>query len=39
MAKRMGATTREIASSHASPVSHPEEVFDFIVTASQGVRH
>lgn len=39
MAKRMGATTREIASSHASPVSHPHEVFDFIVTASQGVRH
>ena len=39
MAKRMGATTREIASSHASPVSHPQEVFDFIVAASQGVRH
>ena len=39
MARRMGATTREIASSHASPVSHPEEVFDFIVTAAQGVHH
>lgn len=39
MAKRMGATTREIASSHASPVSHPKEVFDFIVTAAQGVHH
>ncbi len=39
MAKRMGATTREIASSHASPVSHPREVFDFIVAASHGARH
>lgn len=39
MAKRMGATTREIASSHASPVSHPQEVFDLIVAASQGTRH
>ena len=39
MAKRMGALTHEIASSHASPVSHPEAVFDLIVAASQGVRH
>jgi pimeloyl-ACP methyl ester carboxylesterase len=39
MAKRMGATTREISSSHASPVSHPEEVLDLIVAASQGARH
>jgi pimeloyl-ACP methyl ester carboxylesterase len=39
MARRMGATTREIASSHASPVSHPQEVFDFIVAGSQGARH
>jgi pimeloyl-ACP methyl ester carboxylesterase len=39
MARRMGATTREIASSHASPVSHPQEVFDLIVAASQGARH
>jgi pimeloyl-ACP methyl ester carboxylesterase len=39
MARRMGATTREIASSHASPVSHPKEVFDFIVAASHGARH
>jgi predicted alpha/beta hydrolase family esterase len=39
MARRMGATTREIASSHASPVSHPQEVFDFIVAASPGARH
>jgi pimeloyl-ACP methyl ester carboxylesterase len=36
MAKRIGATTREIASSHASPVSHPKAVFDLIVAASQG---
>ncbi len=34
MAKRMGATTREIDSSHASPVSHPKAVFDLIVAAS-----
>ena len=39
MARRMGTTTREIASSHASPVSHPQEVFDFIVVGSQGARH
>jgi pimeloyl-ACP methyl ester carboxylesterase len=35
MAKRIGATTLEIASSHASPVSHPEEVFQLIVAASR----
>ena len=35
MARRMGATTREIASSHASPVSHPREVFELIVAASK----
>ena len=39
MARRMKATTREIDSSHASPVSHPEAVFDLIVAASQGARH
>ena len=39
MAKRMGATTHEIASSHASPVSHSAAVFDLIVAASQGIRH
>ena len=39
MAKRMEATTREIDSSHASPVSHPQEVFDLIVAASQGSHH
>jgi pimeloyl-ACP methyl ester carboxylesterase len=36
MARRIGATTRQIASSHASPVSHPQEVFEIIVAASQG---
>ncbi len=36
MAGRMKATTREIDSSHASPVSHPLTVFDLIVAASQG---
>ena len=36
MAGRMKATTYEIDSSHASPVSHPLAVFDLIVAASQG---
>lgn len=36
MARRIGATTRQIASSHASPVSHPQEVFEIIVAAAQG---
>ena len=35
MAKRIGATTREIASSHASPVSHPQDVFELIVAAAK----
>jgi pimeloyl-ACP methyl ester carboxylesterase len=35
MAKRIGATTIEIASSHASPVSHPEDVFQLILAASR----
>src|SRR6266699_2677728 len=40
MARRIGATTRQIASSHASPVSHPQAVFEIIVAAAQGVhRH
>ena len=34
MAKRMKATTREIPSSHASPVSHPIEVFELILAAT-----
>jgi pimeloyl-ACP methyl ester carboxylesterase len=37
-AKRMGATTHEIASSHASPVSHPLEVFELIRAASQAIH-
>lgn len=35
MAKRINATTHEIASSHASPVSHPREVSEMILTAAQ----
>ncbi len=35
MAKRMGATTRKIASSHAAMVSHPQDVFDMICSAAQ----
>ncbi|MFL5663424.1 MAG: alpha/beta hydrolase [Ktedonobacteraceae bacterium] len=35
MAKRIGATTREIASSHASPVSHPHDVFELILAAAK----
>ncbi|GCE02694.1 alpha/beta hydrolase [Dictyobacter aurantiacus] len=38
MARRIGATTREIASSHASPVAHPYEVADFILHAVATVR-
>ena len=30
MAKRMGATVRKVASSHAAMVSHPKEVADLI---------
>jgi len=33
MAKRMGATVRKVASSHASMVSHPQEVADIIRAA------
>ncbi|GHO80416.1 alpha/beta hydrolase [Ktedonobacter sp. SOSP1-85] len=39
MAKRIGATTREIPSSHASPVSHPYEVSELILEATQSIRH
>ncbi|GCE28943.1 alpha/beta hydrolase [Dictyobacter alpinus] len=35
MAQRAGSTTSAIASSHASPVSHPREVADLILTAAQ----
>lgn len=34
MAQRIGATTREVASSHASPVAHPEAVADIILLAA-----
>jgi pimeloyl-ACP methyl ester carboxylesterase len=35
MAKRIGATTREIASSHIAPLSHPHEVVELIVEATK----
>jgi pimeloyl-ACP methyl ester carboxylesterase len=38
MAKRAGATTVEIASSHAAHVAHPAEVASLIVTAAQATR-
>ena len=34
MAKRMGATTIEIPSSHLSLISHPQEVTDLILQAA-----
>ena len=34
LAHRMHATTREVASSHASPVAHPEAVADMILLAA-----
>ena len=37
-AKRMGATTVEVASNHVAMVSHPEEVLQLIKTAIQGVH-
>jgi pimeloyl-ACP methyl ester carboxylesterase len=37
-AKRMGATTVEIASNHVAMVSHPEEVLQLIKTAIQAVQ-
>ncbi|GHO50998.1 alpha/beta fold hydrolase [Ktedonospora formicarum] len=36
MAKRIGAHTREINSSHASPITHPRDVVDIIIAAAQG---
>ena len=39
MAQRIKATTSSIASSHASPVSHPREVADLIITAAQAVAN
>ena len=35
MAKRAGATTREVASSHVSMISHPDVVTELILTAAQ----
>ncbi len=37
MAKRMGATVRKVAASHAVMVSHPEEVADLIMLAAEAV--
>jgi pimeloyl-ACP methyl ester carboxylesterase len=37
MAKRMGATTIELPASHASPLSHPEEVAKLIMDAAEKV--
>jgi pimeloyl-ACP methyl ester carboxylesterase len=37
MAKRMGATVRKVASSHAAMVSHPKEVADLIGLAVQSI--
>ena len=36
-AKRMGATTVEVASSHVAMVSHPDDVANLIVKAAQAV--
>jgi len=36
-ARRMGATTVEVASSHVAMVSHPDDVASLIVTAAQAV--
>ncbi|GCE20876.1 hypothetical protein KDK_46760 [Dictyobacter kobayashii] len=38
MAKRIGATTREATSRHASPVSHPYEVAEPILEAARGIN-
>lgn len=35
MARRMGASTVEVASSHASPVSHPREIAELIFAAAR----
>jgi pimeloyl-ACP methyl ester carboxylesterase len=36
-AKRMGATTVEVASNHVAMVSHPDEVVELIETAAKAV--
>jgi hypothetical protein len=38
MAKRMGATIRSVAASHASMVSHPKDVFDIILLAADSEK-
>jgi len=38
MAKRAGATTIEVRSSHASPASHPDKVAGLIVAAARAAR-
>jgi pimeloyl-ACP methyl ester carboxylesterase len=38
IAKRMGATSRTVAASHASLVSHPKEVADLIIQAAETPR-
>ncbi len=38
MARRMGAETRTVPSSHASMVSHPKDVADIIIAASKAIR-
>jgi pimeloyl-ACP methyl ester carboxylesterase len=39
MADRIGATTIEVRSSHASPASHPEEVGKLIMAAARAGAH
>src|SRR5580692_1178404 len=39
MAKRMGATTIELKSSHVSLISHPQEVTDLILQAARSEEH
>jgi pimeloyl-ACP methyl ester carboxylesterase len=37
-AKQMNATTNSLASSHASYISHPNEIAAFILKAANGIR-
>jgi pimeloyl-ACP methyl ester carboxylesterase len=39
MAKRMGATVRTVAASHAAMVSHPKEVVELILQAAESGQH
>ena len=36
-AERMGADTIEVASGHCAMVSHPEQTYEWIVTAANAV--